>query len=120
MKLLLALLFCLPAWSHPLDPLVEYRYLGTSARDADGSTVRSGRVLRAFRKTWACPSTGNKTGPCPGWAIDHAIPLACGGVDAVYNLQWLPDQIKSSAGAFSKDRFERRVYGGNNVSKGCP
>lgn len=104
----------------PLDPTVEYRYTGAVARDAQGNTVRDMRVVRAFQKIWACPATGKHTGACPGWAADHVLPLACGGADAVYNLQWLPNEIKSAAGKHAKDRFERKVYGGNGLSKGCP
>lgn len=56
------------------------------------------------------PATGQHTGPCKGWAIDHVIPLAVGGCDAVSNLQWLPVEIKSCAGTVCKDRWERKVY----------
>jgi len=103
-----------------LDPLVEYRLSMSVPRDADGRTLRSDKVIAAFRKQWACPVTGARIGACAGWAIDHVIPLACGGVDAVWNMQWLPDQAKSAAGPFAKDHFERRIYGGNNLSQGCP
>lgn len=103
-----------------LDPLVDYRYQAAVHRNASGSTARSQQVLAAFKKEWACPSTGLHSGTCPGWALDHVIPLDCGGVDAVWNLQWLPDQIKSARGEYSKDHFERRVYGGRRMSKGCP
>ena len=103
-----------------LNPLVDYRQSGQVYRTDNGKTARSGQVLAAFREKYPCPATGKSAGACPGWAIDHVIPLACGGVDAVYNLQWLPDAIKSAKGASSKDHFERVVYGGNNASKGCP
>jgi 5-methylcytosine-specific restriction endonuclease McrA len=118
--LILSLVCWIPAHPQTLDPLVDYR-LGTEVlRDAKGNTLRSDKVPAAFRKLWACPVTGAHIGSCPGWAIDHVIPLACGGKDAVWNMQWLPDQIKSDRGEFSKDHFERRIYGGNNLSKGCP
>lgn len=103
-----------------LDPLVEYRYLGVVDRSTTGATARSQQVIAAFKKQWACPTNGAHSGPCPGWAIDHVIPLDCGDVDAVWNMQWLPDQIKSQKGEFSKDHFERRIYGGHELSKGCP
>jgi hypothetical protein len=103
-----------------LDPLVDYRFSGAVIRDVDGTTTRSTKVINAFKRQWACPSTGMNKGACPGWAIDHVVPLACGGLDVVWNMQWLPDQIKSERGEFSKDHFERRVYGGNEMSKGCP
>lgn len=112
------------AWSmahaQTLSPLLDYRYAGEVVRDADGSIHRSTKVINAFKKMWACPSTGLHSGPCAGWAIDHVCPLACGCVDAVWNMQWLPDEIKSARGEFSKDHFERRVYGGNGMSQGCP
>jgi len=103
-----------------LDPMVDYRYAGVVARTANGKTLRSPQAIAAFKERWACPSTTKHNGACPGWAIDHVVPLDCGGVDAVWNMQWLPDQIKSQRGEFSKDHFERRVYGGNGMSKGCP
>lgn len=114
------LLGCASAPLATMDPLTDYRYAGTVARNTSGATLRSAEVIAAFKKRWACPSTKAHAGACPGWAIDHIIPLACGGVDAVWNMQWLPDQIKSAAGEYSKDHFERRVYGGNAQSKGCP
>ena len=102
------------------DPLVDIRYQGVVIRNDTGATFRSTAVINAFKKQWACPVTGAHIGSCKGWAIDHVVPLDCGGVDAVWNMQWLPDQIKSAAGEFSKDHFERRIYGGNKLSKGCP
>ena len=108
------------ASAQELDPLVDYRYTGVVLRDAKGKTLRSTKVIQAFRKLYACPSTGAHIGACPDWSIDHVGPIACGFADAVYNMQWLPDQIKSAAGPFSKDHFERRIYGGNDMSPGCP
>lgn len=106
--------------SAALDPLVDYRFTGVVVRDVNGETERSTTVISAFKRIWACPSTGKHSGPCKGWAIDHVVPLDCGGADAVWNMQWLPNQIKSAKGPFSKDHFERRIYGGNKISKGCP
>lgn len=93
-----------------LQPLVEQRYCGEPARNPDGSIRRRSDVLAAFQRAHPCPSTGKTAGPCPGWARDHVIPLACGGCDAVSNLQWLPDDVKSAAGTLPKDRWERRIY----------
>jgi hypothetical protein len=92
------------------DPLVEIRYCGDPVRNADGSIRRRADVLRVFRKLYACPATKEFSGACPGWAIDHIFPLANGGCDAVWNLQWLPLAIKSCAGTICKDRWERSVY----------
>jgi hypothetical protein len=86
------------------------RYCGPAARASDGRIARSRAVLREFRAEHPCPSTGRTRGSCPGWELDHVIPLACGGCDTVINLQWLPDATKSASGALPKDRWERRIY----------
>lgn len=92
------------------DPLQETRWCGEPRRDAQGRILRRADVLAAFRKLYACPATGRHAGACPGWAIDHIIPLSEGGCDAVRNLQWLPREIKSCASPACKDRWEREVY----------
>lgn len=56
---------------------------------ADARQPRSRAVLREFQRLYPCPSTGLKTGACPGWQRDHEWPLECGGSDTVANLQWL-------------------------------
>ncbi len=88
----------------------ETRYCGPPERNADGSIKRSTAVLNAFKRIHPCPSTGLTTGACPGWALNHTIPLACGGCDSVSNLDWMPDEIKSCAQPWCRDRWERKVY----------
>jgi hypothetical protein len=51
-------------------------------------------------------SMGHTTGACPGYRKDHTKALACGGPDAVSNMQW-----QTVADAKAKDRWERRVCG---------
>lgn len=94
----------------PLALAQDPRYGGPPERDADGSIKRSRAVLREFQRIHPCPSTGLQSGACPGWFKDHVIPLVCGGLDSVENLQWLPGAIKTCAGTTCKDRWERRVY----------
>lgn len=94
------------AYAHAADP----RFCDTIVRDADGRIHRSSAVIAVFRRDHPCPSTGLISGPCKGWAIDHIIPLASCGCDLPFNLQWLPNSIKSCAGRECKDRWERRVY----------
>lgn len=105
--LLLLLLPCI-VFAAP-DPLTELRYCGPPVRLADGSIRRRADVLAAFRKVHPCPVTLAFTGACKGWSLNHVLPLACGGCDAVWNLQWLPNDIKSSANPHAVDRFERRI-----------
>ncbi len=50
---------------------------------------RGAAAKAEFRKTHPCPVTGKTTGACPGWQVDHAIPLCMGGADAPANMQWL-------------------------------
>jgi hypothetical protein len=102
-------LACGAATAQPVDP----RYVGPPARDADGSIKRSSYQKALFARMYPCPAKGEVTSACPGWRIDHVIPMACGGVDAPVNMQWLPVAIKSCSlktGVPCKDRWERTVY----------
>lgn len=110
MKLLCIMIADLISSISHAGALDETRCCVTPVRDSKGVIVRRADVLRAFQKIHPCPSTGLTTGACPGWAKDHVISLACGGKDEVANMQWLPDQIKSAAGTYAKDRFERKIY----------
>jgi hypothetical protein len=55
---------------------------------ASASEHRSTVVKHEFQLTHPCPATGLATGACPGYVKDHIVPLACGGPDAVSNMQW--------------------------------
>jgi hypothetical protein len=99
-----------PVSANPVLPLEEMRYCGPPERDENNRIKRRSDVIRSFRDAHPCPVTGEHRGSCPGWAIDHVIPLACGGCDAVSNLQWLPNELKSAAGTIAKDRWERKIY----------
>jgi 5-methylcytosine-specific restriction endonuclease McrA len=81
--------------------LIETRYCG--------QVERSAKVVAAFRRIHACPSTGLKAGACPDWQVDHVIPIDNGGCDDVVNMQWLPTWLKTCAG-HCKDRWERKIY----------
>jgi hypothetical protein len=67
---------------------------------------RSREVTREFQREHPCPSTGRISGACPGYRKDHVEPLACGGPDAVSNMQW-----QTIRDAKAKDRWERRACG---------
>lgn len=97
---------------------VESRYCGQPKRNLAGEIIRSSAVRDAFMRAHPCPSTGERSGRCQGWQIDHVIPLACGGCDAVNNMQWLPYSLKT-APVVGKDRFERRIYGGYIPTAAC-
>lgn len=106
MARLVALLLLLPALAMAQDA----RFCGTPERNADGTIKRSSSVLREFRRLHPCPSTGLTSGPCPGWRIDHVIPLSACGCDRIENAQWMPRVLKDGPGTLPKDRWERRIY----------
>jgi hypothetical protein len=37
---------------------------------------------------YPCPETGVTRGSCPGYVVDHIVPLCAGGEDAPENMQW--------------------------------
>jgi hypothetical protein len=106
---LITLTILLATDTHAVTP-TDIRFCGEPKRDVNGKILRSQTVLRNFQKIYACPSTGLHTGACPGWAKDHVISLDCGGCDTIFNLQWLPNDIKSSSAVHAKDRWERKIY----------
>ncbi len=72
-------------------------------RDRDGRIKRSAAARRDFMRAHPCPSTGRRSGACPGYVVDHVTALACGGPDAPSNMQW-----QTTAAARQKDKTERR------------
>jgi len=99
----------LPAKGEP-GAIDDPRYCGEPERAADGRIKRSQTVLRNFALVFPCPRTLMPTTACPGWAIDHVIPLASGGCDSQINLHWLPVAIKACAADACKDRWERTYH----------
>lgn len=60
-----------------------------AAGDALARIPRSAPAKYQFVKENACPATGRHRLPCPGWQIDHVVPLKCNGPDEPGNMQWL-------------------------------
>jgi hypothetical protein len=52
------------------------------------------------------PVNGRKRWPCPGYVIDHIVPLARGGPDDPENMQW-----QTVEDAREKDKTERQDCG---------
>jgi hypothetical protein len=72
----------------------------TCARDSSGRIARSSTARRDFQKARPCPATGKTSGSCPGYVIDHVVPLKR-GVDSPGNMQW-----QTKAAAKAKDKIE--------------
>src|SRR5438132_11914221 len=70
-------------------------------RDRHGRIKRSETAKRDFEHHHPCPSTGKTSGACPGYVIDHVVPLKRGGADDPGNMQW-----QTTGAAKAKDRWE--------------
>lgn len=58
------------------------------AASVDAGQKRSYAAKQDFRAGHPCPATGLSKGPCPGYVIDHVVPIKRGGPDAAGNMQW--------------------------------
>ncbi len=67
--------------------------------------ARNAKEVAIFKKTHACPATGEFSGPCSGFVVDHIIPLATYGPDRADNMQW-----QSIEEAKHKDKLEFEAY----------
>ena len=76
-------------------------YCAACERDSRGRIKRTESATTTFRRLSPCPATGQTTGRCPGYVIDHIVPLKRGGPDALWNMQ---GQTKAETKA--KDRVE--------------
>lgn len=67
-----------------------------------GVTKRSYIARSNFIKTNPCPNNLNiYKNKCPGYIVDHIVPLCAGGLDSPINMQW--QTIKE---AKDKDKLE--------------
>ena len=97
-----------PSEASPLSEFqkTEFRYCGEPDRYPSGRIKRSSTLVRLFIKMYPLPEHLNRS----DWSVDHVIPLANGGCDAIINLQWLPNSIKRTSDDDNKDRWERKIY----------
>lgn len=70
--------------------------------NSHGKIRRSTAAKDAFKRQQPCPANGKRSGPCPGYVIDHVRPLECGGADDPSNMQW-----QTVADGKAKDKTER-------------
>ncbi len=87
----------------PLIPVVLPALIANAVvLPASAKEHRSQEVTREFQREQPCPLTGARRGRRPGYVRDHIVPLACGGPDAVANMQW-----QTVAAAKARDHWER-------------
>jgi len=89
----------------------------TATRKTFDGHKRSHVAKNDFKKQNPCPSNGNNQGPCPGYVIDHIIPIVCNGDDTPSNMQW-----QSISEGKAKDRWERKNcqisnFGNHNITR---
>ena len=49
---------------------------------------RSHSAKAEFQRATPCPANDARRGQCPGYVIDHIVPLCADGADAPANMQW--------------------------------
>jgi len=69
--------------------LTAFAQTCTLPRTANGNIKRSASEVYKFRKANPCPVTGKTTGACPGFQVEHTIPLCACGPDKVSNMTWM-------------------------------
>lgn len=69
------------------------------------ATHRSMSARAEFVRSNPCPSTGKPKMPCPGYVVDHGIPLCAGGPDNPANMAWQRYRPES----LQKDLWERQL-----------
>lgn len=82
----------------------EAMAMSTLTATPNTDAIRKPSTVVQFRKLYACPATGKVQSTCPGWVIDHIVPLCAGGTDSVDNMEW-----QTAKDSYKKDAFERSV-----------
>jgi hypothetical protein len=72
-----------------LNRALIYLVIALAAIPAYARIERDRAQVRSFRVEHPCPATGRTRGACPGWHVDHVIPLCAGGADRPNNMQWI-------------------------------
>ena len=85
----------------PVEPIPLSVRCGYHLRDWRGRYIRCSAAKAAFERDNPCPSTGQPRGACPGYVIDHIVPLKRGGADLPANMQW-----QTIEDAKDKDKIE--------------
>lgn len=80
----------------------SYAEVCSPKRASNGRIARSATQVKYFKQANPCPSTGKTSGSCPGYIVDHVIPLCNCGLDNPSNMQW-----QTTKDSKIKDKQER-------------
>ena len=72
-----------------------------ATQPVQAKTYRSQSAVAHFKKFTACPATGMIQKKCPGYVVDHIVPLCKGGEDSPLNMQF-----QTKAAGKAKDKYE--------------
>lgn len=111
---------------NPIAAALALAILAATTLPADARIQRSKAAVAEFKRENPCPVNGAKRGACPGWEVDHIMPLCSGGAEAKGNMQWLTKQahaektkrdvmkcrIARSKGAFERTQIKGGVLDG--------
>lgn len=91
----------------------------TGACDVHGAE-RSAAAVAQFKRESPCPSTGAARGRCPGFIVDHVVPLCAGGADEPENMQWqtIPDAKRKDVAERAQCRALRQPPGRRTPARG--
>ena len=78
------------------------------ARDKHGRIARSAAAVAQFKRANPCPAGGKIARRCPGYVVDHIIPLCACGADTPANMQW-----QDAMAGRQKDVLERLMCDGS-------
>lgn len=72
-------------------------------RDKNGKIARNEHIVKSFKLHNPCPATGKIQVTCPGYIVDHILPLCAYGDDIEDNLQW-----QTKVESLKKDKLENK------------
>jgi 5-methylcytosine-specific restriction endonuclease McrA len=81
---------------------------------AAADAKRSAQAKYQFQKANPCPVNLAHRGRCPGYDIDHIVPLCAGGADSPENMQWLTKSAHKEK--TRRDVFECRMARRNSLA----
>lgn len=62
--------------------------IAATSLSAISGQPRSAAAVAKFKRLNPCPANAQPSGPCPGYIVDHVMPLCAGGADDPTNMQW--------------------------------